>query len=345
MKPPSPREEGLHPKQHLKGQQDEGYHCVRCRCRPHLALTSLPLASCVLLLLLPLLPLTWAYPSYLLNPDGCRSQKLEVGFDIMGSPVVEEKALKESPIVVLRGDTALHSGSEYKSGETLSVKLEGRAGMYCMEVRGGAAMFSGGACDGTRVTEPDVLALPIGDKETLQTVTLHVGLASRYGPVTLLPPFVLHPPGKGGDDPAPSEEEGREPVLSLVLPPSLPRLEKTVLVERESGMELSWTVEEGGKWVDIQVAAQGPSWVGVGVIEGRNLMVTTPPHEHGRPQMEALVRKWCDAKGRGQGGWEEETWSVVACGPEGLVREARDGVIARQQEGIKVAFHEEVFHW
>ncbi|EWM20850.1 hypothetical protein Naga_100514g1 [Nannochloropsis gaditana] len=196
MKPPSPREKGLHPKQHLKGQQDEGYHCVCCRRRPHLALTSLPLASCVLLLLLPLLPLTWGYPSYLLNPDGCRSQKLEVGFDIMGSPVVEEKAMKESPIVVLRGDTALHSGSEYKSGETLSVKLEGRAGMYCMEVRGGAAMFSGGACDGTRVTEPDVLALPIGDKETLQTVTLHVGLASRYGPVTLLPPFVLHPPGK-----------------------------------------------------------------------------------------------------------------------------------------------------
>lgn len=61
--------------------------------------------------------------------------------------------------------------------------------------------------------------------------------------------------------------------------------------------------------------------------------------------MEALVRKWCDAKGRGQGGWEEETWSVVACGPGGLVQEARDGVIARQQEGIKVAFHEEVFHW
>jgi hypothetical protein len=60
---------------------------------------------------------------------------VQVGFDIMGSPVVEEKALKESPIVVLRGDTALHSGSEYKSGETLSVKLEGRAGMYCMEVR------------------------------------------------------------------------------------------------------------------------------------------------------------------------------------------------------------------
>jgi hypothetical protein len=60
---------------------------------------------------------------------------VQVGFDIMGSPVVEEKALKESPIVVLRGDTALHSGSEYKSGETLSVKLEGRAGMYCMEGR------------------------------------------------------------------------------------------------------------------------------------------------------------------------------------------------------------------
>jgi len=48
-----------------------------------------------------------------------------------------------------------------------------------------------------------------------------------------------------------------DPSLPLVLPPSLPRLQKTVLLDRGSGMELGWTVGEGEEWVDVQVGREG----------------------------------------------------------------------------------------
>jgi len=54
---------------------------------------------------------------------------------MMGSPISQDKSNRRTPITVYRGDVPLPSGSEYKSGETLLVKLEGRSGQYCMEVR------------------------------------------------------------------------------------------------------------------------------------------------------------------------------------------------------------------
>ena len=50
-----------------------------------------------------------------------------------------------------RGEKALPNGAEYKSGESLTVKVEGRSGLYCVEAVGDA-LFQDGACGGKRVT-------------------------------------------------------------------------------------------------------------------------------------------------------------------------------------------------
>lgn len=39
----------------------------------------------------------------------------------------------------------------------------------------------------------------------------------------------------------------------LVLPDTIPRLEKTVLLDQDTGMELSWMVAPDRSFVDIQV--------------------------------------------------------------------------------------------
>lgn len=46
----------------------------------------------------------------------------------------------------------------------------------------------------------------------------------------------------------------------LVLPDTLPRLEKTLLLDEDTGMELSWMVAPDRSFVDIQVGG----WVGIG---------------------------------------------------------------------------------
>ena len=49
------------------------------------------------------------------------------------------------------------------------------------------------------------------------------------------------------------------------------------------------------------------------------------------------------------GGWveerKEEEVGVVVCGPDGLMREARDTVVGLQKSGRVVDLHEEVFYW
>ncbi|KAM3568988.1 hypothetical protein VYU27_008902 [Nannochloropsis oceanica] len=263
---------------------------------PTFRLLFLPLF--LLLLLLP--PLSIAYPSYLLDPEGCNDKKLEAGLPMMGSPITEEKSSRPTPITVYRGDIPLPSGSEYKSGETLSIKLEGRSGQYCMEVRGGPALFVDGACDGKRVTGTQTLALPMGEvgsngTSTLEDISIHAGVSDHFGHVTLVKPFLLRAPtalgGSSSEAAFPpslppvsgsSIEEGGlelDPSLPLDPPPSLPRLSKAVVLDPESGMELSWTDGEGQEWVDVQIAARGSSWLAIGVISGKTQMVTVPPHE------------------------------------------------------------------
>jgi hypothetical protein len=108
--------------------------------------------------------------------------------------------------------------------------------------------------------------MPIGGQGALRDISLHAGLSGRFGPVTLVPPFLLRapgttPPGAALPPSLPSTRDDAgpqvDPSLPLVLPPSLPRLQKTVLLDRGSGMELGWTVGEGEEWVDVQVGREG----------------------------------------------------------------------------------------
>lgn len=82
----------------------------RPRLRPppssgrRIPLVALSLLSLLLLLLLPLLlllllPSARAYPAYLLEPEGCKEKKLEIGFPLMGSASVADRR-KRSPIRV-----------------------------------------------------------------------------------------------------------------------------------------------------------------------------------------------------------------------------------------------------
>ncbi len=61
----------------------------------------LPLLRPLLLMLL-CVAAAWAYPAYLLDPEGCVEKKLEVGFEMMGKAAVADRR-KRSPIKVCKG--------------------------------------------------------------------------------------------------------------------------------------------------------------------------------------------------------------------------------------------------
>lgn len=123
-----------------------------------------------------------------------------------------------------------------------------------------------------------------------QDVTLVAGLAANeFAPVVITKPFLLRAPGttppgqepRPGDDkvciccvnadglvpsPPPGESGHNHPThiffflkhpqptapSDLVLPDTLPRLEKTLLLDADTGMELSWMVAPDRSFVDIQ---------------------------------------------------------------------------------------------
>ncbi|KAM3568598.1 hypothetical protein VYU27_009283, partial [Nannochloropsis oceanica] len=166
----------------------------------------------VYVLMLSPVAVVQAYPHYLLNPEGCVDKKLEVGFKMMAYPAILDK-VKGTPIKVYRRGQLLANGSEYKSGETLTVRVEGRAGQYCLETRGDA-VFNDGACDGKRTTQEQVMALPMGEASYLKPVRLVAGIASNeFAPVVITKPFLLRAPGtmpKGGPPKADADEEEEE---------------------------------------------------------------------------------------------------------------------------------------
>ena len=153
-------------------------------------------------LVLALLPLACrAYP----NSLNCGTP-LTAGTRIMGYSAQQTS----NAVQVMRGSTALSSGSSFNPGETLTIQFNG-GGQYALEATGGATFSSGGACGGSRYlnSAPAQLTMP---STSTGTVTIKAGYAGGRSTVYITQNFMLI-----GGTGAPTKEPSKAPTAARTL--------------------------------------------------------------------------------------------------------------------------------
>jgi hypothetical protein len=106
---------------------------------------------------------TAAFPSELTGKHCDRP--MEESVVMMGKAVESNNSHQ---IKIYRDGIELESGSEYKSDEKLTIKIEPRLFSVVFEVTGGSAKFDQGKCKGIRTTShPALLTIPLDAREDI----------------------------------------------------------------------------------------------------------------------------------------------------------------------------------